>query len=140
MGLLAAMYANGLQVQILKKELDIHFGAVYENAVAQELKTHGFDLYYFQSKKQGELDFVAEYQGKVLPIEVKSGKAYARHLALNHVLKNESYGIEQAVVFCNENILVKEKIFYCPVYMAGFLKKEMEQDDLYYSIDLSILQ
>lgn len=139
-GLLAAMYANGLQVQILKKELDINFGAVYENAVAQELKTHGFDLYYFQSKKQGELDFVAEYQGKVLPIEVKSGKAYARHLALNHVLGNENYGIEQAVVFCNENILVKEKIFYCPVYMAGFLKKEMEQDDLYYSIDLSILQ
>lgn len=63
------MYADGLQLKILRKELDLNFGAIYENAIAQELKAHGFDLYYFQSKKQGELDFLIEYQGKVLPIE-----------------------------------------------------------------------
>ena len=73
-GLLASMYANGLQIQILQGEKDINFGAIYENAVAQELKAHGFDLYYFQSKKQGELDFVIEQNGNIIPIEVKSGK------------------------------------------------------------------
>lgn len=139
-GLLAAMYADGLQIKILTKEADINYGAVYENAVAQELKAHGFELYYFQSKKQGELDFVIEYHGKILPIEVKSGKAYTRHPALNNVLENKQYGIEEAAVFCNENIQVKDRIFYCPVYLAGFLKKDTEQDDLYYSIDLSVLQ
>ena len=57
------MYADGIQIKILNKEKDINFGSVYENAVAQELWAHGFDLYYFNNKKQGELDFVMEYQG-----------------------------------------------------------------------------
>ncbi|MGN0336377.1 MAG: DUF4143 domain-containing protein [Lachnospiraceae bacterium] len=103
-GLLASMYADGLQLKILNNEKNINFGAIYENAIAQELKAAGFDLYYFQSKKQGELDFVIEYRGKVLPIEVKSGKAYARHQALDNVLSNENYEIDEAIVFCQENI------------------------------------
>ena len=139
-GLLASMYADGLQIKILSKEKDINFGSVYENAVAQELKAHGFDLYYFNSKKQGELDFVIECRGEVLPIEVKSGKDYARHRALDHVLRNESYGIKEAIVFCNENIQVKDRVFYCPVYLAGLLKKQMPQGDLIYRLDLSVLQ
>ena len=138
-GLLAAMYANGLQIKILNKEKDINFGAVYENAVAQELKMQGFDLYYFNSKKQGELDFVIEYKGNVLPVEVKSGKSYTRHNALDNVLATPGYHIEQAIVFCNENIHRKDNIIYMPVYMAGMLKKET-QEDYFYSLDLGILQ
>lgn len=137
-GLLASMYAGGLQLKILKKEKDINFGAVYENAVAQELKAHGFELYYFQSKKQGELDFMIECGGNVVPIEVKSGKTYARHRALDNVLENERYGITEAFVFCNENVHVKEdRIIYFPIYMVGFLRKEEESDELHYAIDLS---
>ena len=138
-GLLAAMYADGLQMKILNKEKDINFGAVYENAVAQELKMQGFDLYYFNSKKQGELDFVIEYEGNVLPVEVKSGKSYTRHNALDNVLKTPRYNIEQAIVFCNENIHKKDKIVYMPIYMAGMLKKKT-QEDYIYSLDLDILQ
>ncbi|MDD6071006.1 MAG: AAA family ATPase [Clostridiales bacterium] len=139
-GLLASMYADGLQLKILNKEKDINFGAIYENAIAQELKVQGFDLYYFQSKKQGELDFIIEYRGKVLPIEVKSGKSYARHQALDNVLSNEQYGIDEAIVFCNENIRVESGVFYCPIYLAGLLKKEESMEDMIYSIDLSVLQ
>ena len=89
--MLAAMYADGLQIRILNKEVDINVGSIYENAVAQELYAHGFELYYFNSKKQGELDFVIEYEGYPLPIEVKSGKNYMRHPALNNVMQNKSY-------------------------------------------------
>lgn len=138
-GLLAAMYADGLQIKILNKEKDINFGSIYENAVAQELKTQGFELYYFNSKKQGELDFVIEYKGNVLPIEVKSGKSYTRHNALDNVMSTPRYHIEQAIVFCNENIHEKNKIVYTPVYMAGMLKKETKEDYIY-SLDLGILQ
>ncbi|MGN0321944.1 MAG: ATP-binding protein [Oliverpabstia sp.] len=139
-GLLASMYADGLQVKILSKEKNINFGSVYENAVAQELHAHGFELYYFNSKKQGELDFVIEYKGDVVPIEVKSGKDYSRHRALDHVMKNELYDIKQAIVFCNENIQVKDQIFYCPVYLAGMLKKQAVEGDFIYRLDLSVLQ
>lgn len=63
------MYADGIQIKILNKEKDINFGSVYENAVAQELRAHGFDLYYFNNKKQGELDFVMEYQGRFFQLK-----------------------------------------------------------------------
>lgn len=138
-GLLASMYVDGLQLKILNREKDINFGAIYENVAAQELKAHGFELYYFNSKKQGELDFVIEYQGNVLPLEIKSGKAYTRHNALDNVLKDERYAIPQAFVFCNENISVAEKITYLPIYMIGFLEKEKIEEYIY-SIDLSALQ
>ena len=138
-GLLAAMYADGLQIKILNKEKDINFGSVYENAIAQELKMQSFELYYFNSKKQGELDFVIEYEENILPIEVKSGKNYARHNALDNVLSTSRYQIERAIVFCNENIHKKDKIVYMPVYMAGMLKKETKEDYIY-SLDLGILQ
>lgn len=139
-GLLASMYADGLQLKILKKEQDINFGSIYENAVAQELKTHGFDLYYFQSKKQGELDFLIEYNGSILPIEVKSGKTYTRHHALDNVMKNEHYNINAGIVLCNENLHLDGDILYCPIYLTGFLKKEADIGDIIYSIDLSQLQ
>lgn len=139
-GLLASMYADGLQIKILNKEKDINYGAVYENVIAQELRAHGFELYYFNSKKQGELDFVIEYQGEVLPIEVKSGKGYTRHRALNHVLENETYNIKQAIVFSDENIQVKNDVFYCPVYLVGMLQKETLKTDFIYQLDLGILQ
>lgn len=138
-GLLASMYVDGLQLKILSREKDINFGAIYENVAAQELKAHGFELYYFNSKKQGELDFVIEYQGNVLPLEIKSGKAYTRHNALDNVLKEERYAIPQAFVFCYENISTQEKITYLPIYMIGFLEKEKIEEYIY-SIDLSVLQ
>lgn len=98
-------------------------GAIFENAVAQELRTHGYDGYYFNSKKLGELDFVIEYEGKCLPIEVKSGKDYTKHSALNNVLQIENYDIPQAFVFSNANISVRDNIIYYPIYMIMFLNE-----------------
>lgn len=108
-GLLASMYMNDIQIKILNHEKDINFGSVYENVAAQELKAHGFDLYYFNSKKQGEVDFLVEHNGSILPIEIKSGKDYTRHAALSNILANEKYEIPKAYVFHNGNVSSKEK-------------------------------
>ena len=134
------MYSDGLQLRILKGEKDINFGSVYENVVAQELQTHGFELYYYNSKKQGELDFLIEQSGVVLPIEVKSGKGYTRHAALNNVLSTGNYAIPQGIVLCNENVQVVENIVYYPIYMGMFLQKEEEQEEMIYKPDFSALQ
>lgn len=137
-GLLAAMYMNDIQIKILSREKDINFGAIYENVAAQELKAHGFELYYFNSKKQGELDFLIELGGEVLPIEIKSGKDYTKHAALNNVLDNEDYGIPTAYVFHNGNVSVVGKVVYYPIYMLMFVQKN-ELNELIYNIDLSVL-
>ena len=82
-GLLSCQFDSTIQLQILNDESNINFGSVYENIAAQELLTHGYDLYYFNSKKQGELDFLLEENSTVIPVEIKSGKEYDRHNALN---------------------------------------------------------
>ena len=142
-GLLAAMYGDNIQLRLLSGDNYINYGAVYENFVAQELNAHGFanghGLYYFNSKKQGELDFVIEYNGAVLPIEVKSGKNYERHRALSNVVKNEQYAVNQAFVFCQDNVSVREKAVYLPIYMLMFLDQP-KLDDLIVKFDLTGLR
>jgi hypothetical protein len=135
-GLLASQYADGIQLRLLTDSKSINFGSVYENAVAQELSAHGFDLYYFNSKKQGELDFVIEKNGAVLPIEVKSGKDYHRHNALSNVMSNQDYQIPEAIVFSNENFRQSDKVMYLPIYMAMFIEKQPPVD-ITYKVDLS---
>lgn len=135
-GLLAAQYSDGIQLKIIMGQSDINFGAIYENAVAQELAAHDFNLYYFNSKKQGELDFVVEKDGMILPIEVKSGKDYAVHRALTNILENSEYNIKEALVLSNANIKQVGKILYAPIYMVMLLEKKKETP-LIYKIDLS---
>ena len=132
-GLLAYQYANGIQLRILSGEVDINFGAIYENVVAQELLAKGFgQLYYFNSKKRGEVDFVIEAgDGTVLPIEVKSGKDYERHNALANILDTEEYNLNKAIILCNENVSVQEKKVYLPIYMATFIRKKQEIPGIY---------
>lgn len=139
-GLLAAMYMDGIQLKLLNREKDINFGSVYENVAAQELKAHGYDLYYFNSKKQGELDFIIERGGNVLPIEIKSGKDYQRHAALDNVMENRDYAIPTAFVFQNDNVRVDGRVVYLPVYMLMFLQKEQLPESMIYKPDLSGLQ
>lgn len=138
-GLLACQYADGIQLQLLTNAKDINYGSIYENAIAQELHARGFDLYYFNSKKQGELDFVSEKGGKVVPIEVKSGKDYQRHNALSNVMANTDYQIPEALVFTNENVSQNGKVLFLPIYMAAFLEKQVPID-VVYRVDLSGLK
>lgn len=137
-GLLACQYADGIQLRILNNDIDINYGSIYENAVAEELFSHGLKLYYFNSKKQGELDFVIKLDDKLLPIEVKSGKNYLRHNALKNVIENKDYDIEKAYVLYNENIKRVGNIVYLPIYLMMFIKNR-EIEKLIWKIDLSSL-
>ena len=135
MGLLTSHYSNEVKIALLNKEKDINNGALFENVVAQELLSKGHKLYYFNSKKQGELDFVLELSGKVVPLEIKSGKDYKRHSALNNVLSNTEYGIEEAYVFSEGNVEVVEKRIYMPIYMIMFLE-DRPLENTVYKLDL----
>ena len=136
-GLLAAMYGGNIQARLLSPNPNINFGSVFENLVAQELYAHGFSeaqqhsLYYFNSKKQGELDFVIEYAGNMLPIEVKSGKDYERHNALSNVMEDEEYAVPMAYVFCQENVQIKGRVIYYPIYMITFFEQTQAEEKVY---------
>ena len=121
-GLLACSYSLDFQSNMVLGEMDANFGAIFENFAAQELHSHGYPLYYFNSKKQGELDFVIEYECKVLPIEIKSGKSYKRHNALSNVMNNPDYAMKEAVVFTSSNVEIQGNILYLPVYLLMYLR------------------
>lgn len=123
-GMLTTLYGRATKMQLLSDNQDINNGALYENVVAQELKAHGFKLYYYNSKRFGELDFVIEYNGRVLPIEVKSGKNYQRHSALNNVMEISNYSIDEAFILSNYNVEVKGNLVYLPIYMLMFIQDE----------------
>lgn len=135
-GLLAAQYAEGIQLRIIKGDKDINFGSIYENAVAQELTAHSLTPYYYNNKKRGEIDFVIETGGKILPIEVKSGKDYETHHALSNIMDCGEYELDEAIVLNNENLYVKGKVTYAPIYMIMFLQKKNDAP-AFYKIDLS---
>ncbi len=122
-GLLSSQYSDGIALRIIRGEVNVNYGAVYENLTAQELSAHGFSLYYFNSKKLGELDFVLETSDGVVPVEVKSGKDYERHNALKNVLACDNYGIRNAIVLTNDNLRTSGRVTYMPIYMLMFIRK-----------------
>jgi hypothetical protein len=137
-GLLAAQYSDGIQLKILQGNDDINYGAIYENAVAQQLYANDFDVYYYNNKKRGEVDFLITLDGSPLPIEVKSGKDYHIHRALLNILDCSEFGIDRGYVLCNGNFEDSGKIQYWPVYMAMMLQHNDSLPEVY-KIDLSAL-
>ena len=131
-GLLTGMlYHNNIR-PVIDDVKSINLGSVYESVIAQELRAHGNKLFYYDNRKQGEVDFLIDDHTAMSahPIEVKSGKDYTIHSALNNLLKNPDYNIQTATVVSNEReIYQKGKITYLPVYFVMFMEIDALQTD-----------
>lgn len=129
-GLLSrSLFHTGIREKLLSNEQTVNYGAPYENAAAEELCSHGYDgaLYYYNSKRNGEVDFLVETSDGVMPIEIKSGKmkehSYYNHSALNKLVS--LYGVKEASVFGESNLYKEtEVITVYPSYMIGFVSRE----------------
>ena len=118
------LYRNNIRA-ILDDVKSINLGTVYESIVAQELIAHGFKLFYYDNRKKGEVDYLIDDYDElsVVPLEIKSGKDYTVHSALNEFMKNEDYNIKLGYVFSNEReVAQKGKVTYLPIYYVMFLK------------------
>lgn len=123
-GILSAiLYGTNIRA-ILDDVKSINLGSVYESVVASELAAHGHRLFYYDNRSRGEVNYlIDDYDSlSVVPIEVKSGKDYTVHSALNTFVKNEDYHITKAYVLSNtREIKTKGKIIYIPIYFVMFL-------------------
>lgn len=116
---------------VLRDERNVNLGSVYETVVAQELRAHGYTLHYYDNKQKGEVDFlVDDYQHlAVLPVEVKSGKDYTVHSALDNFLDTPDYHIHRAIVFSNEqHVYEEDNILYLPIYYCMFLQRHLFEE------------
>ena len=116
------LYKNNIDA-VLNKDSGVNLGSVYETACAMELSAHGHDLYYFDSKKVGEVDFlINDYENtSILPIEIKSGNDQNNFRAIPKLVK-EPYNLQKGYIFGNENgISSKSNLVTFPIYMIMFL-------------------
>ncbi len=122
------LYGNNIRA-VLNDEKSINLGAVYESAVASELIAHGHKLFYYDNRSRGEVDYlIDDYDSlSAVPIEVKSGKDYTIHSALNTFVSNEDYHVKKAFVVSNERTVMKKgKITYIPIYYIMFFNNETD--------------
>ena len=124
-GILSGIFYRNNIKAIMSDERSINLGSIYETVVAQELKAHGYDLYYYDNKKNGEVDYLIDDVDNLsnIPIEVKSGKDYTVHSALDKFLSNDEYHIKRAYVLSNEQkVFTENGITYMPIYYIMFFQ------------------
>ena len=121
--LTALLYGNNI-LPIMQDETSVNLGAVYESVVAQELRASGLDLYYYDNKKHGEVDFLIDNVAglSITPIEVKSGKDYRVHSALTHFISTPEYRVTEGMFLSNHPTVTQEQgVTYMPIYFMMFL-------------------
>ncbi len=126
------LYGNNIRA-ILDDVRSINLGSLYETVVATELTAHGYNLFYYDNRSKGEVDYlIDDYESlSVVPIEVKSGRDYTIHSALSSFVKNDDYHINKAIVLSNKReIKQKGKITYMPIYYIMFFRKTRTSQSL----------
>jgi predicted AAA+ superfamily ATPase len=122
-GLLCAHGIGNVQNAILTGEIEINEGGITENAVAAELAKKDMPLRYYDKKSRAELDFVFQDGRGISAIEVKSGKDYKRHAALDNASKDHPGKFIRQIVLSKYNVETDAGgILYYPLYMTMFLR------------------
>lgn len=132
-GLLTGIFFGTNIRAVMDDVASVNLGSVYETVVAQELKAHGFDLYYYDNKKTGEVDYIIDDMDNlsVLPLEIKSGKDYRVHSALGKFLQVKEYNIQQAFVLSNaKQVEIKNGVTYLPIYYIMCVEPEEAKENL----------
>lgn len=127
--LTAALYRNN-PAPILNTQCSINLGSVYECAVACQLAANDNKLFYYDNRHNGEVDFLFDDFDSltVVPIEVKSGKDYKRHVAISRFVSNPEYGITRGYVLSNSpEVEFNGKICYIPIYFSMFFNNRLDK-------------
>ena len=130
--LTGVLFQNNISA-VMEGEKSVNLGAVYETVVAQELTAHCGSVYYYDNRKKGEVDFIINDYSTLstLPIEVKSGRDYSIHRALNTFVTNKEYGIKRGIVLSNKKGISRYgDIIYLPIYFVMFIYPDKNQGDI----------
>ncbi|KAB7789554.1 ATPase [Bifidobacterium leontopitheci] len=134
-GLLTSRLMRDIDLEIINHRSTMNYGMIFENAAAQELFAQGFSLHYYNRSKIGEVDFVIQHSmDSVSLVEIKSGKDYTRHNAMNNLLRTDNYDFAHAYVFHDGNVDIRPaskadsksmRIECLPIYTIGWLNPNM---------------
>lgn len=80
-------------------------------------KANGYELYYYDSSRHGEVDFVVSGGVQTRLVEVKSGNDYKRHKAMDNVMAVDAWKFQDGIVLCKGNVAEEDGVLYLPWYM-----------------------
>lgn len=131
-GMLLSRYPQSTSRAVYLDRASQNLGGIFENAVAQELAAAKIPLWYYASENVGEIDFLMEGKGgRVVPIEVKSGRKVRSHAALDRLLAVDEYKIRNALVLSRNQLQRDERdsrILYVPLYMTFCLNEFVDRE------------
>ena len=115
---------NVIYNQLLSDKLDANLGYVYENLVAQMLRTSGNMLYYYtfpnDNNHNYEVDFLLSRGNKLVPIEVKSS-GYKSHKSLNIFCERFSSRIGERILLYTKDYQKDGETICLPIYFTPLL-------------------
>ena len=115
---------NIIYKKLLSDKLDANMGYVYENMVAQMLRSAGNELYYYtfpsESRNNYEIDFLLSRGSKIVPIEVKSS-GYKTHKSLDVFCEKFSSRVGERILLYTKDYRKDGQTTCLPVYYAPFL-------------------
>lgn len=116
---------NEIYEKLLTDKLNTDLGYLYENMVAQMLKTAGNELFYYTFPKETsnhnyEIDFLLARKNKICPVEVKSS-GYKTHASLDAFQNKFSSRILNRYLIYTKDIRKDKDIICLPIYMVSFL-------------------
>ncbi|MCH5345589.1 MAG: ATP-binding protein [Muribaculaceae bacterium] len=120
---------NTIYQKLLLDKLPTDLGFIYENVVAQMLRSAGHKLYYYtfrdkneesKSVRSYEIDFLISRDSKICPIEVKSS-GYATHKSIDMFRNKYSSRIKERYLLYTKDLRKEGDLFCLPVYMAALL-------------------
>lgn len=115
---------NVIYKKLLSDKLEANLGYLYENVVAQMLRSSGNELYYYtfptNHRHNFEIDFLLSRGANLCPIEVKSS-GYKTHASLDAFRKKYPSRVGQSYLLYTKDLRQEGETFLVPVYMTPFL-------------------
>ena len=132
-GLLLTMAAgtnylkSDLYKAFMKGSLSVNQGMMTENLIAQAITSCDIPLHFYEKivkkdegSKKYEVDFLIVINGKVIPLEVKSGQA-KKHASLDYYCQTYKKQVGKGVILTKGDLRITDDYKYIPLPMAWIL-------------------
>ena len=104
-------------------------GAFSENYIMSELKCLGVSAYFWRTKADAEIDFISDYEGVLVPIEVKSAtNTKAKSLQLFCKRFSPKLAFKASLKNVGDNMIEETHIWNIPLYIFFRLKEYIKTE------------
>jgi len=124
---------EGIYRDILLERIGLNEGMLTENVVAQQLRTHGHELFFYSRSDREdassniEIDFLivagyadAAMRARVSPVEVKSSQRFGT-ASLSKFKEKFGKNVGTEYIVCPKELIVEKDRIVLPLYMSGLL-------------------